>query len=153
MARKYQHTSRASKGYPFCGIAGQRGPLGPQPANCLTGAGANFLQNVGEMVNNALVAIEEDNNESLAGVLRPINFMLTKGDKKRVLPDEKNVELINRFSNVRLLSRRNGRPFASFRRASSKCLPLSKRSMSSCSATGAANRKVSVDGYFRRPIP
>ena len=61
-------------------------------------------QNVGEMVNKALAAIEEENTESLAGVLKPINFMLTKGDKKRVLPDDKIIELINHYSTVRLAS-------------------------------------------------
>lgn len=59
-------------------------------------------QSVGEMVNKALAAIEEDNSESLAGVLKPINFVLTKGDKKRVLPDDKIVELITHFSTIRL---------------------------------------------------
>ncbi len=59
-------------------------------------------QSVGEMVNKALAAIEEDNTESLAGVLKPINFVHTKGDKKRVLPDEKIVELITHFSSIRL---------------------------------------------------
>jgi type I restriction enzyme M protein len=59
-------------------------------------------QSVGEMVNKALAAIEEDNSESLAGVLKPINFVHTKGDKKRVLPDEKIVELITHFSSIRL---------------------------------------------------
>jgi type I restriction enzyme M protein len=59
-------------------------------------------QSVGEMVNKALAAIEEDNSESLAGVLKPINFVHTKGDKKRVLPDDKIVELITHFSSIRL---------------------------------------------------
>lgn len=59
-------------------------------------------QNVGEMVNKALAAIEEDNNESLGGVLKPINFVHTKGDKKRVLPDDKIVDLITHFSTVKL---------------------------------------------------
>lgn len=59
-------------------------------------------QSVGEMVNKALAAIEEDNSESLSGVLKPINFVLTKGDKKRVLPDNKVVELINHFGSIRL---------------------------------------------------
>lgn len=57
-------------------------------------------QSVGEMVNKALAAIEEDNSESLAGVLKPINFVHTKGDKKRVLPDDKIVELITHFSSI-----------------------------------------------------
>jgi type I restriction enzyme M protein len=59
-------------------------------------------QSVGDMVNKALAAIEEENSESLAGVLKPINFMLTKGDKKRVLPDDKIVELITHFSSIKL---------------------------------------------------
>ncbi|TPG24950.1 restriction endonuclease subunit S [Variovorax ginsengisoli] len=59
-------------------------------------------QSVGEMVNKALAAIEEENSESLAGVLKPINFVHTKGDKKRVLPDDKIVELIAHFSTIRL---------------------------------------------------
>lgn len=59
-------------------------------------------QNVGEMVNKALAAIEEDNSESLSGVLKPINFVHTKGDKKRVLPDDKIVDLITHFSTVKL---------------------------------------------------
>lgn len=59
-------------------------------------------QGVGEMVNKALAAIEEENTESLAGVLKPINFMLTKGDKKRVLPDDKIIDLITHYSSVRL---------------------------------------------------
>lgn len=59
-------------------------------------------QNVGDMVNKALAAIEEENSDSLAGVLKPINFMLTKGDKKRVLPDDKIIELITHYSTVKL---------------------------------------------------
>lgn len=59
-------------------------------------------QSVGEMVNKALAAVEEENTESLAGVLKPINFVHTKGDKKRVLPDEKIVDLINHFGTVHL---------------------------------------------------
>ncbi len=59
-------------------------------------------KSVGEMVNKALAAIEEDNSESLAGVLKPINFVHTKGDKKRVLPDDKIIELITHFSSIRL---------------------------------------------------
>ena len=62
-------------------------------------------QSVGEMVNKALAAIKEDNSESLSGVLKPINFVLTKGDKKRVLPDNKVVELINHFGSIRLTRR------------------------------------------------
>lgn len=59
-------------------------------------------QNVGEMVNKALAAIEEDNSDALSGVLKPINFVHTKGDKKRVLPDDKIVDLITHFSTVKL---------------------------------------------------
>lgn len=59
-------------------------------------------QNVGEMMNKALAAIEEDNSESLSGVLKPINFVHTKGDKKRVLPDDKIVDLITHFCTVKL---------------------------------------------------
>lgn len=56
---------------------------------------------IGEMVNKALAAIEES-NVALAGVLKTINFTATKGDKKRVLPDEKITELVNHFSSITL---------------------------------------------------
>lgn len=61
-------------------------------------------ENLGEMVNKALAAIEEENNDSLAGVLKTINFTATKGDKKRVLPDEKIAELVKHFSSKTLSS-------------------------------------------------
>ena len=57
---------------------------------------------VGDMVNKALAAIEEDNVEALSGVLKPINFMTTKGDKKRRVDDDVIVELIEHFSTVHL---------------------------------------------------
>jgi len=63
-------------------------------------------QGLGEMINKALAAIEEENNDSLAGVLKSINFMATKGDKKRVLPDEKITELVAHF-NTRTLASSN----------------------------------------------
>lgn len=59
-------------------------------------------QNAGEMVNKALAAIEEENIKSLAGVLKPINFMATKGDKKRLVDDSVILELIGHFSTVHL---------------------------------------------------
>lgn len=59
-------------------------------------------QHVGDMVNKALAAIEEDNVESLAGVLKPINFMATKGDKKRQVDDALILELLDHFSTVHL---------------------------------------------------
>ncbi len=59
-------------------------------------------QHVGDMVNKALAAIEEDNVESLAGVLKPINFMATKGDKKRQVDDPIILELLDHFSTVHL---------------------------------------------------
>ena len=59
-------------------------------------------QLVGDMVNKALAAIEEDNVEALSGVLKPINFMATKGDKKRRVDDDVIVELIEHFSAVHL---------------------------------------------------
>lgn len=59
---------------------------------------------LGEMVNKALGAIEEDNNDALAGVLKSINFMATKGDKKRVLPDDKLMELVVHFNTLTLAS-------------------------------------------------
>lgn len=59
-------------------------------------------QHVGDMVNKALAAIEEDNIESLAGVLKPINYMSTKGDKKRQVDDPIILELLNHFSTVHL---------------------------------------------------
>lgn len=59
---------------------------------------------LGEMINKALGAIEEENNDSLAGVLKSINFMATKGDKKRVLPDEKITELVAHFNALTLAS-------------------------------------------------
>lgn len=58
-------------------------------------------QSIGEMVNKALAAIEESNT-ALTGVLKSINFTATKGDKKRVLPDEKITELVNHFSRISL---------------------------------------------------
>ena len=57
---------------------------------------------VGDMVNKALAAIEEDNVEALSGVLKPINFMDTKGDKKRRVDDDVIIELIAHFSTVHL---------------------------------------------------
>lgn len=57
---------------------------------------------VGDMVNKALAAIEEDNVESLAGVLKPINYMSTKGDKKRQVDDPIILELLDHFSTVHL---------------------------------------------------
>jgi type I restriction enzyme M protein len=57
---------------------------------------------VGDMVNKSLAAIEEENVESLSGVLKTINFMSTKGDKKRRIDDEIIVELIEHFSSVHL---------------------------------------------------
>lgn len=59
---------------------------------------------LGEMVNKALGAIEEENSDSLAGVLKSINFMATKGDKKRVLPDEKIMDLVAHFNTLTLAS-------------------------------------------------
>jgi len=59
-------------------------------------------QHVGDMVNKALAAIEEENVESLAGVLKPINFMATKGDKKRQVEDSIILELLHHFSTVHL---------------------------------------------------
>jgi type I restriction enzyme M protein len=59
-------------------------------------------QHVGDMVNKALAAIEEDNVESLAGVLKPINYMSTKGDKKRQVDDPIILELLDHFSTVHL---------------------------------------------------
>lgn len=59
-------------------------------------------QNAGEMVNKALAAIEEENIKSLAGVLKPINFMATKGDKKRLVDDDIILELLSHFSTVQL---------------------------------------------------
>ena len=59
-------------------------------------------QHVGDMVNKALAAIEEDNVEALAGVLKPINFMSTKGDKKRQVDDPVILELLEHFSTVHL---------------------------------------------------
>lgn len=59
-------------------------------------------QHVGDMVNKALAAIEEDNVEALAGVLKPINFMSTKGDKKRQVDDPIVLELLEHFSTVHL---------------------------------------------------
>jgi len=57
---------------------------------------------VGDMVNKSLAAIEEENVEALSGVLKPINFMATKGDKKRRVDDDVIVELIEHFSTVHL---------------------------------------------------
>ncbi len=59
-------------------------------------------QQVGDMVNKALAAIEEDNVEALAGVLKPINYMSTKGDKKRQVDDPIILELLDHFSTVHL---------------------------------------------------
>jgi type I restriction enzyme M protein len=59
-------------------------------------------QQAGDMVNKALAAIEEENVDSLAGVLKPINFMSTKGDKKRQVDDSVIVELLDHFSTVHL---------------------------------------------------
>lgn len=59
-------------------------------------------QHVGDMVNKALAAIEEDNVEALGGVLKPINFMATKGDKKRQVDDPIILELLDHFSTVHL---------------------------------------------------
>lgn len=59
-------------------------------------------QQVGDMVNKALAAIEEENVEALAGVLKPINFMATKGDKKRQVDDSVILELIEHFSTIHL---------------------------------------------------
>lgn len=59
-------------------------------------------QHVGDMVNKALASIEEDNVEALAGVLKPINFMSTKGDKKRQVEDAIILDLIDHFSTVHL---------------------------------------------------
>lgn len=58
-------------------------------------------QGVGEMVNKALAAIEESNT-ALTGVLKSIEYTKTKGDKKRVLPDEKILELISHFNALTL---------------------------------------------------
>ena len=57
---------------------------------------------VGDMVNKSLAAIEEENIEALGGVLKTINFMSTKGDKKRRIDDDIIVELIEHFSKVHL---------------------------------------------------
>lgn len=57
---------------------------------------------VGDMVNKSLAAIEEENVEALSGVLKPINFMATKGDKKRRVDDDVIIELIDHFSTVHL---------------------------------------------------
>lgn len=58
-------------------------------------------QGVGEMVNKALASIEESNT-ALTGVLKSIEYTKTKGDKKRVLPDEKILELIAHFNSLTL---------------------------------------------------
>ena len=60
-----------------------------------------FHHNAGEQLNQALAALE-DNNDSLRGVLKDnIDFNKTKGNK-RVIPDSKAKDLIDHFDKIKL---------------------------------------------------
>lgn len=58
-------------------------------------------KDVGDALNKALAAIEEENSEALQGVLKSINFNATAGEK-RLFDDETLVELIQHFNTIPL---------------------------------------------------
>ncbi len=59
-----------------------------------------FHHNAGELLNQALAALEEQ-NDSLRGVLKDINFNKDKNGK-RVIPDSKAKDLIDHFDKIKL---------------------------------------------------
>lgn len=58
-------------------------------------------KDVGDALNKALAAIEEENSEALQGVLKSINFNAMAGEK-RLFDDETLVELIQHFNSIPL---------------------------------------------------
>ncbi len=58
---------------------------------------------VGNHLNKALAALEEENPDKLSGVLTNINFNRTIGKNKNALSDEKLVEFIQHFNKVQLI--------------------------------------------------
>jgi type I restriction enzyme M protein len=62
----------------------------------------HLKKDVGDSLNKALAALEEENPEKLSGVLTNVNFNRTIGKNKSSLTDEKLVEFINHFNRVKL---------------------------------------------------
>lgn len=62
----------------------------------------HLKKNVGDSLNKALAALEEENPEKLSGVLTNVNFNRTIGKNKSTLTDEKLVEFILHFNKVKL---------------------------------------------------
>lgn len=62
----------------------------------------HLKENVGDSLNKALGALEDENPEKLSGVLTNVNFNRTIGKNKSTLTDEKLIEFIKHFNKVRL---------------------------------------------------
>ena len=60
----------------------------------------DLKKDVGDKLNKALVALEDANEDKLAGVLKNINFNRTIGKNKKTLTDETLVEFILHFNSV-----------------------------------------------------
>ena len=65
--------------------------------------GVLVKKDVGDYLNKALEALEESNPDKLAGVLTTINFNRTIGKNKNALSDEKLIEFIQHFNEVKLI--------------------------------------------------
>lgn len=63
----------------------------------------HLKKDVGENLNKALEALEEYNPDKLSGVLTNVNFNRTIGKNKNALSDEKLIEFISHFNNVKLI--------------------------------------------------
>lgn len=62
----------------------------------------HLKKDVGDSLNKALAALEEENPDKLEGVLTNVNFNRTIGKNKSSLSDEKLIEFIQHFNKVKL---------------------------------------------------
>ena len=62
----------------------------------------DLKKDVGDKLNKALAALEDDNEDKLLGVLKNINFNRTIGKNKKTLTDETLVDFILHFNKVEL---------------------------------------------------
>tara|TARA_R110001606_G_scaffold97235_3_gene214895 strand:- start:18351 stop:21083 length:2733 start_codon:yes stop_codon:yes gene_type:complete len=62
----------------------------------------HLKKDVGDHLNKALEALEEENPDKLSGVLTNVNFNRTIGNNKNALSDEKLIEFITHFNKVTL---------------------------------------------------
>ena len=66
----------------------------------------HLKKDVGDHLNKALEALEEENPDKLSGVLTNVNFNRTIGKNKNALSDEKLIEFITHFDKVTLTDNR-----------------------------------------------